>query len=586
MKAKNLKTIAFLCAILLVSISFISCESSDNNNTNNSNFSSNFGGEINKDFIGRIVDEYSNPISNVAIKIGSSTTLTDVNGMFIINGATVHEKFAFISAKKTGFIDGSRSLVPANGVNNVNIMLLSSVPTSTINSGAASEVSLSSGTKVNFDGAFQDASGAAYTGNVQVTLNELKASNPNIDKIMPGMLYAQAEDNSQKVLETFGMMNVKLTGSNGQELQIASGHTAQITMDIDASQLATAPTTIPLWHFDETNGYWIEDGTATKTGNKYVGNVSHFSWWNCDFPYEQASLIVNTVDNNGNPVNNVRVDIIQTDSLPRFGYSNASGQVTGIIPANESLTLKAYDDCGAELYTSTIGPFAVNSITTLPNIVIPPTSLTSVVGSLKKCDGSNVTNGYLLMNNNNTGNNFTLITNGNFSFNSISCTTGSAFTLQGYDYDAIQTTGVLNFNYVSPITNVGTINACTAVNEFISYQVDSNPVNYIISGINATYNTSPSPINNLGLTISAQDPVASIYLWGNTNVVGSYTTSTFSIEGTQVGYISAQSTNTVVFNLNSFGAVGQYIDMIFNGTYDDATGTHTLTGTVHVIRDN
>jgi hypothetical protein len=582
MKTTISKITTILLSVLFISISFVSCESSDDNPSNNSNFSSNFGNEINKDFIGRIVDENNNPISSVTIKIGSSTTLTDVNGMFIINGASVHEKFAFISAKKAGFIDGSRSLVPASGVNNVNIMLLPSAPTATVNSGAASEVSLSTGTKVNFDGAFQDENGSSYSGIVQVTLNELKPSNLNLDKIMPGMLYAQGVDNNEKVLETFGMMNVQLIGSSGQKLQIASGHTAQITMDIDATQQATAPTTIPLWHFDEANGYWIEDGTATKTGNKYVGNVSHFSWWNCDYPYNKATLIVNTVDTNGNPVNNVRVDIIQTGSWPRSGYSNASGQVTGIIPANETLTIKAYDTCGAVLFTSTIGPFAVNSTNTIPNIVIPPTSLTSVVGNLKKCDGSNVSNGYLLMNNNNTGNNFTLITNGNFSFNAITCATGSAFTLQGYDYDALQTTGVLNFNYVSPITNVGTINACTAVNEFISYQVDSNPVNYIISGINAT---SVTPTNN-GISISAQDPIASIYIFSNTNVVGTYTTSLFSIEGTQVGYISAQSTNTVVFNLNSFGAVGQYIDMTFNGTYDDATGTHTLTGTVHVIRDN
>ena len=64
----------------------------------------------------------------------------------------------------------------------------------------------------------------------------------------------------------------------GQKLNLKEGHTAEIVVQIDDSQLATAPNTITLWHFDEEKGYWKEDGVATKVGNKYVGEVSHFSW--------------------------------------------------------------------------------------------------------------------------------------------------------------------------------------------------------------------------------------------------------------------------------------------------------------------
>ena len=60
----------------------------------------------------------------------------------------------------------------------------------------------------------------------------------------------------------------------------------------------------------------------------------------------------------------------------------------------------------------------------------------------------------------------------------------------------------------------------------------------------------------------------------------------FSIESSDTGAINSQTVNTLSYNLSSVGAVGQYIDITFNGTYTNTTGTHTITGVAHVIRDN
>ncbi|MCG2611443.1 hypothetical protein LZZ90_07980 [Flavobacterium sp. SM15] len=212
----------------------------------------------------------------MSVKIGTNTVQTDANGVFIINGADVYENFAYIITKKSGYIDGSRALIPTDGKNKVKIMMITNVPVQTVQSGTTSEVTLPNGTKVNFDGAFQDENGNAYSGTVQVFMYHLESSNGNLSSLMPGMLYAQDKDGNEKILETYGMMNVELKGASGQKLQIANGHTAQITMDIDDAQLSNAPTTIPLWHFDEVNGYWKEEGSAQKVGSNYVGRVSHF----------------------------------------------------------------------------------------------------------------------------------------------------------------------------------------------------------------------------------------------------------------------------------------------------------------------
>ncbi len=588
-----MKKILSLLSVLLLIVAFSSCESSDDNNPepNDETFVVNFGNSANRDFIGQVVDTNNNPLQGVTVKIGTATTQTDVNGVFIVNGAAVYERFAYITAVKSGYIDGSRSMVPTAGKNNVKIMLLPNTPIATVLSGASSEVGLPSGTKVVFDGAFEDENGATYTGAVQVAMFHLKPTDDNISKLMPGMLYAQTATNEQAILETFGMINVELRGSAGQKLNIKEGHTAEITLEIDDSQMANAPSSIPLWYFDEEKGYWKQDGVATKVGNKYVGEVSHFSWWNCDAFSQMVTLMVTIVDANGNGISNVGVGLIANgNTWPAMGYTNNLGQVSGLIPANQTLVLNVYPDyfsCGPNtiIYTATIGPFTAN--TTLPNIVINNslTTLSSnVVGNLVKCDNTNVTNGYVILNRAG-GYSVSPVTNGAFSFNEIYCPSNTQFTLKGFDLANLQQTESIAYNFTTPITNIGNLQACTAVEEFVSYQIDGNAPVFLIQQLSGGTSGSGT-VNQNALYLSAHGGNTSMYIWGNTNIPGVYTTAQFSIEGGGIGSIGPQSTNTMQFNLNQVGAIGQYIDMTFSGTYTNTAGLHTLTGVAHVIRDN
>lgn len=579
-----------LILVLLFPFLFNNC-SSDSGIDGNSNATPlNFGSEVSKNFTGQILDENNNPVSNVAITVANKSATTDVNGVFIINNATVRDKFAFVTAKKVGYLDGSRSLVPTNGMNNVKITLLSGTIVGTVNSGATGSVSLSNGSKVTFDGNFKTENGQVYSGVVSVIMKHLDPTDATTFDKMPGMLLAQNASGEERVLESYGMMNIELRGAASQKLQLST--TAQIEMPIATSQLSASPTTIPLWHFDETLGYWKEEGAATKQGTKYVGTVSHFSWWNCDAQFPTVRLSVTVVNSNGTPLANVRVGIRRaTNSYTVNGTTNTQGQVSGLVPANESLTMVVFDSCGNIVSTTNIGPFAV--ATTLPNLVIPNSTIQStlVQGNLLKCDGTNATNGYVLMRYGNQ-NQIATVTNGAFSFTMLVCSaTNTGFSLQGFDYDNLQTTNSINFTFTSPTTNVGNITACNSISEFISYRIDSNPVTYIIANINASGRGATSGTNSSGVSISAYNVIApnttqGFNLFGNTVIPGIYTTSMFSISSADIGSINVQTVNTVSFNLSSVGAVGQYIDITFNGTYTNSTGSHTITGVAHVIRDN
>jgi hypothetical protein len=576
-----------LSGVLLMMASFfmLSCDPNDGNGSSSgSNFDENFGSTAARDFIGQVVDTDNHALPGVTIKIGSSSAMTDANGVFMIDAAEVHEHFAYVTAEKTGYINGSRSLVPTSGRNGIKIMMIPSTPVGTVSSGSQDEIALASGTKVVFDGAFEDENGNTYSGNVSVAMYQLMPSNDDISALMPGMLYAEDESGDEKMLETFGMMNVELRGSGGQKLNIADGHTAQVEMIIDASQAGTAPQTIPLWHFDEAKGYWKEDGVATKQGNKYVGEVSHFSWWNCDVPANTITLTMNIQNSGGDAISNVRVDLIRAGSIyPRSGTSDDNGQISGLVPANETLTMNIYDSCGGLISTSTIGPFS--SDTTLPTIVLASSMIQSTVveGVLVNCTGANVTQGYVIMN---YGNTFTAtaVSSGAFSFTALVCPTSNSFTLEGFDYGALQTTGEIAYTFTSPLTMIGNLSACTAVDEFISYQLGGdNPV-YIFTNITAGASANGAP--GQGLSILGYNQGEQNYInmtGGGVTAPGIYAPPTFSF------YVSGMGTSmsNMTVNVSAYGAVGQYIDVTFYGTLTDSVGNPTpLTGVAHVIRDN
>ena len=572
--------------LFLAALTMVSCNPNDGTsglNTNNDTaFAQNFGNTTNRDFIGQIVDKDNNPIQGATVTIGSTTAQTDVNGVFIINHALVHEKFAYVTATKIGYLDGSRSLIPTAGRNNVKIMLLSNAPTATVPSDVDSEVALDNGTKVSFDGAFQDESGAAYTGTVSVTLFHLLPSNANLDALMPGMLYAQTATNQQAVLQTFGMINVELRGDAGQKLNLAEGHTAEITMKIDDTQLATAPTSIPLWHFDAAKGYWKEDGVATKIGNNYVGEVSHFSWWNCDVPFPSVTLSLKVVDANNNPIPNVTVGLQYNGNYSAMDYTDNNGQVSGLIPKDVTLTLNIYAPfytCNSDnvIYTSIIGPFTESTI--LPNITIDNTSMmlsTMVSGTLLDCNGNNVTNGYVMLSN---GLHYTIssVNNGSFNFAELYCPNNNGFTLYGVDFDENQSTNALSFVFTPTTTNLQGIATCNAVNQYMRYQIDGGAVLNVIGDLGFLDFTAEKQVR--AYPINGFESTSSYLFWG-INQPGTFNNPAQSLMIENVHYPLSNSVLTIV----NMGGNGQYFDATLTANYNDSQNiTHTMHVDFHIL---
>lgn len=582
-------------SLLMILVLLVSCKNesfidfeNQQNGTQQTNY--NFGNSVQRNFHGLVLSTNGSPVSGATITIGNSTVQTNAQGIFVIKNADVKEKFACVKATKVGFVNGSRTMVPTTGNNKINIMMIPATNTSTVASGAISTVSLPNGTKVKFDGSFKDVNGNAYNGNVNVAMFHLKPSDQYLNELMPGSFLANNTDGNSRIMETYGMLHVQLTGASGQNLQIASGHTAEMTVTIDATQTSTAPATIPLWSFNETTGIWQEEGSATKVGNAYVGNVSHFSWWNCDAQFPQCLLNVHIQNATALPLSNVTVKLFRQNQNSTSAITDGNGNASGIIPAGENLTMKIYDACNNVIMTNNIGPFANNSNNTLPAITISQSlsNTITITGTLKDCSGNNVTNGVANLSYASSTNYFsnysTQVTNGSFSFNVLSCASSQQLTFSGADFTNLQTTGDINFTATSPSTNLGNLTVCTAASEFITSQTDTQAIKYFISPINAGANLqSPAPIS--GFYVSSQNAASGSFYLSSQNLPGVGTfTSNFSLESSG-GFINANG-NNLTLQISNYGAVGQYIDFTINGTYINTTGSHTLSVTGHVIRDN
>ena len=593
-----MKSFKIITTFLLLFLSF-SCQNDDDNalNNNNSNanteaFTENFGNEITRTFLGNVIDKNKNPIENVTITIGNEIAQTDRNGVFIISGATVHERFGYIKAEKTGYIHGSRAVVPSTGTNKVTIMLLEETAAGATNSGTAETINLPNGASVALEGEYVKEDGSAYSGSIDVIMHHLDPVDENMMSQIPGMLYAANAQNEERMLQTFGMLAVELRGTNGEDLNLAEGSSAEISMPVDASLLTSAPATIPLWYFDEDAGYWKEDGFATLVGNAYIGIVTHFSFWNCDIPAEAINLCITITDENGNPLTNLWASISSSEYGTTYGLTNENGEVCGLVPSNESLGLNAYnwDVCvESPLYSSTIGPFTNDDTISITVSNTIDTISETVIGNFNSCDDNPVAEGYVGLS---YGNQLIVspVENGDFEINLVRCIDNDTFSIIGSDYVNLQVTDSINYTFTTPLTNIGTITACNDVTEFITYSIDDGLETLLITEfISAVLGN-----NMVGVTIIGQSidncfsmsgalipaPYEGTYDFLDWNVPNDTGFMLFECIDMSV------ENNNVIYNLTLFGEVGEYIDINFSGDYEDSQGvTHTIVGIIHVIRD-
>lgn len=382
-----MKSIKLLLLLMIVAIGMQSCRE-DSDIINVTLPPTETGMNVQGSIFGTVVDQNGQAVADATVTYGDLTVASDQYGVFQFDDETLYTGGTYIKVEKEGYFNGSRKFYPSEGTTSrVNVELMAMVQVANFQSAAGEKVQFE-GVEIAFgNDAIMRDDGSSYDGNVNVFAKYLEPTLLATLNQMPGDLTAIDQNDDRVILTTYGMITVELRDDAGLELQVKNGSTAEISMPVPVEILGNAPQTIPLWHFDEEIGTWIEEGEASLVNGAYVGQVSHFSFWNCDDPSKMIHLS-GSILNRGVPVQGGLVKITLTnDNASGSGYTNNEGQFGGFVPKGEELLIEIFDHCGNLIYTITIGPFEENTVLDPFNLNI--TALQAILsGTVTSCDGS------------------------------------------------------------------------------------------------------------------------------------------------------------------------------------------------------
>ena len=501
------------------------------------------------------------------MKAGETLTTTDQYGHFEIRNAAVVKMAAVVTVVKAGFFKGIKTYIAVEGKGAFfRIKLIPKITAGTINASSGGNVTLSNGVIIALpaNAVVNAATNAIYAGPVNVAASWINPLAEDLNERMPGDLRGTDEAGVIKKLTTYGMAAIELTDASGQLLQVASGKKATLTMPLPASLSSSAPSTIPLWYFDENTGFWKEEGSAIKTGNTYVGEVSHFSYWNCDTPNSYIRFNCTVVNTAGEPIPYalVKVSIAGTQTAG-WGYTDSSGYTGGAIPDNAQLVLEIFGDygCGNVIYSQNFT--TTNTDISLGTITVNTSYNATITGTATDCNNNPLASGYIIMHRDSQYTRYN-ITNGAYHFTTLLCSLPGNVNFIAEDIAGAQQSLPLNFVLSGGANVIGNLQACgLSTAEFF---------NYTINGTGYTFTSPPDTVyhsNYSGNTLS--------YV-GAINTTNHYTYISFINAGIGLNSLqnlqtfvstdipdSAHITTPVTVLITEYGAVGQFISGSFSG---------------------
>lgn len=575
MKKFYLKISAVLFIVIAIFV-FHSCEKDDNDTSGYGNDTP--GTTVKTTLSGSISDENGQPVSGVTVSAHGQSTTTNSIGLFVFDNISVPKQRCIVKVVKNGFLNSSKALIPSdNNVTYFRMILMTPALSYSFNSATGSNTTLPGGAVLQLPvNGYVLTGGNPYTGTVNVKARHLRPDESDFSfKIPGGDLSGVNAAGQNRILTSYGMLSVELTGSSGQAVQLASGTSATLQLPIAAFQLALAPATIPLWYFDETTALWKEEGQAIKNGNSYEASVSHFTWWNCDNPGTQAYLQGKVVDCVGNPVANV---VVTLDNFYTAVTDN-NGFYSIIVLANYSFPVQVLASYNGGIILNSqveIVPAIPSQQTfTVPDLVVP--CLSRISGTIQGCNGSP---GHAFVYTSWSGGyqHATYTINGSFN---TAVAPSTNITVKVFNYTGSETTTITSPAPGGTVNTGNTVLCSSGTQPDNSFYVDGNGfVNeLIIIDTSATYGgfnngpftgfpylitingVSQSTGNLFELNIALDDTLSSDYIFN----VGNQFQRQFYFDLEGMYYVSGQTGADITFNLNQWGLPGGRIRGEFTG---------------------
>lgn len=517
---------------------------------------------VNASVKGFVTDENNEPATGVTVSLNGQNTTTDAYGHFFFKNMTMNTRGTFVKVEKSGYFEGSRRFFPLKDSESyIKIALLPKKFDYSFTAQNGGTITTAEGTSIIFKAnSIKTANGTLYTGEVQLATQWLDPTAESTFEQMPGDLQGVNTSNEEVALISYGMMAVELRGTNGEKLNIANGSKATLSMPVPASLLTDAPTTIPLWSFNETYGVWAEEGKAILQNGKYVGDVSHFSFWNCDYPLPYVQLEFQLVDENQNPLPNYIVIIKRSNGAVGYGYTDENGKDSGLVPANESFTLEVINPfCDAVIYTQNIGPFSTDTDLNIIQVAGTNVNTQTITGQLVNCNAEPIENGVAIIKYGGQTR-YQYIDNGNFEAVLTACESVTEIEIIGVDLDnSVQSETINTTVIANGQIGLGQINVCDVqLENYIKLNVNGLEVIYLGATVQQLMGNDSTNVSAGSQQFYASITFANQGVGSQSNLDLIY----FYDINNNWGIVNGLDNLTII----EYGAVGERIRGTFSGT--------------------
>jgi len=360
----------FFFSFFMLSVLVVSCQDEEVSFIPNGASTFPSDNVVEASFYGRLLDDDLVPVRDAEVWIGDRMVLSDSLGDWVLPDVNVVGRQAYVKVESETCFAASRVLsVSPNSLNRVRIMPIRKQRYQSVQASAGGAVTLPDGSSVTFQpGSFvYEGSGTPYEGDVWVFATSIDGRSERSQVQMPGRLESTTDD---AALVSFGMIVADLETPGGEPLQLREDMSATLRYEQDQLN-SNAPATIPLWHFDEALGTWVKEGESVLEGNAYVGEVTHFTWWNCDWPEEVVDFciqfscgdIVPTLTNRSitNPLYCLQAEFVTGTELSRPTFPvvlDGEMKYCDILPANSSVTFHLNNLDGSR---TSVGPFTIGT---------------------------------------------------------------------------------------------------------------------------------------------------------------------------------------------------------------------------------
>ena len=360
----KLKNIAFAC---LLGMSLAGCGSDRESETKPVNEEA----MLQKNVSALILSSNSNALAAAEIVIAGQTFKTDGFGKAAftvqIPKSATH---VVVAVKKDGFI--SQSLQIETGqLEQLSANLLNVKQTVSIAKIEEAQViqSVYQNAQITIpENAFVLPNGQPATGAVTIAFTPWNIAGSDLNAMPANGVARDAQGNIVNLISA-GMITATFTNAAGQKLQLAAGKTADIQMDLPVAsinnQKLLVGSSIPMWHFDEAKGLWIEEGVgqvvaslSSATGLAVHATVSHFSTWNWDFKFENAGSVFVQCQSASVAVPchlTAKVKLKDGSALTKVNSISAQGTTIINMPSEGSIDWTAKDITGTLIGEKTSG---------------------------------------------------------------------------------------------------------------------------------------------------------------------------------------------------------------------------------------